>query len=187
MVITSTLTLATERICLNPAESTEVLGVLGENGIPGQAVVKDESRGTWMLADISDTSLAIAFTRVGVINYRKRVNPSTMALKTITAAYVYNSAGDKLVPIITSGVCICYCEDLNKDWPPGGDMMMSTTAGSLRDAQVEDTTHTATGSAVIRSIVASAAARIADGDTRCIIGLGRDYGRIWGGINRVGA
>lgn len=86
MVITSTLTLATERICLNPAESTEVLGVLGENGIPGQAVVKDESRGTWMLADISDTSLAIAFTRVGVINYRKRVNPSTMALKTITAA-----------------------------------------------------------------------------------------------------
>ncbi len=186
MVITDMNTLAMERICLNPAECTEVLGKLGENGIPGQAVVKDESLGTWMLADISDTSKAIAFTRIGIIDYRKRVNPSTMALKTITSAYVYNSAGDKLVPIVTSGVCCAYCEDINTDWPAGGDLMMSTTAGSLRDAQIEDTTHTVAGGAVIRAIVASAAARIADGDTKCIIGLGRDYGRIWGGINRVG-
>lgn len=186
MVYTSTTSFSTENICLNPhsADARCVLGHLGENGIPGQAVVKDESAGLWMLADTDDTSKGIAFTRIGIIGYEKRVTDSTtQALKTITAVYTYNCAGDKLVPIWISGICICYIVDLNTNWPAGGDMMMSSTAGSLTYMQVQDTTHADSGTAVIRATVASAAIRIKDGDTRTIVGIGKSYGEIWGGWN----
>jgi len=183
MVITSMLTVSYETICLNPEEGTCVMGVLGENAMPGQAVVKLGSTGVWMLADSDDDTAARRFQRVGIVGYDKRVNPSTGALKTITAVYTYNSAGDKQVPIWISGICYAFCVDINDIWPPGGELIVGSTEGSFSVQALAQGTHTETGTSVQASSVATAAARIADGDTICIVGIGRDFGSIWAGHN----
>jgi hypothetical protein len=183
MAITSMLTVSYETICLNPEEGICVMGVLGENAMPGQVVVKFDSTGVWMLADSDDTNNAMGQQRVGIVGYDKRINPSTMALKTITAVYTYNSAGDKQVPIWISGICYAFCIDLNETWPAGGDLTISSTAGSFQQSKLEQGTHTETGTSLQKRVAASAAARIADGDTICIAALGRNYGEIWAGHN----
>jgi len=190
MPITAVSTISTERICLNPHEGRSVLGTLGENCYPAQTVSKDESSGKWMLTDTAHAVPGTKFQRIGVVGYEKRVNQSTMALKTITDVWTYDSAGDKLVPIWISGILICYIVDQNADAPPGTDLIISSTAGSLTVAAIETLSDMATatsGKAVMQVVVASAAIRVADNDTVTVIGMGKNYGDIWGGLNTVGA
>jgi hypothetical protein len=185
MPITSILTVTKDRICLNPHEGRAVLGALGENCMPGQVVNKFDSTGVWMLADTDDSNNAMGLSRIGIVGYEKRVNPSTMALKTITAVWTYNSAGDKLVPIWTSGICVAFCVDINTTWPAGGDLRISSTAGSFTVSVLQTNVSTTAGTLYTDyHVVATAASRIADGDTICIVGIGKNFGDIWGGINR---
>lgn len=187
MVWTTITDNTAEDICLNPHESTCVHGTLGENAYPGQVVVKDESAGVWMLMDTDDSAIT-KYNRCGVVGYEKRVNGSTMALKLITDVYVYNCAGDKIVPIWTDGVVICYIDDTNADLPPGHEFIASSTAGSMKKQQLQTVSGgTTTLLALIQSVIGVSATRIADGDTFAVMGIGRHMGKIWGGINTVGS
>jgi hypothetical protein len=190
MATTAVSTISTERICLNPHEGRCVLGTAGENVVPGQVCMFYESTGVWMLADTDDTTIiGYRFSRIGIAGYEKRVNPSTMALKTITDAWVYNSAGDKLIPFWISGICIAYITDQNGDLPAGHHLMISGTAGSFTayaHGFLENMITATSGTGMIQPAVAALASRCVDDDTVCIVGIGKNFGDVWGGFNASG-
>ncbi len=174
-------------VILNPGDDDAecVMGTLAANSYPAQWVWKTESTGRWTLADSDLTTYGTYMRRGGVVGYEKRVNGSTGALKCITDVWTYDSAGDKNVPIWTSGIVFCFITDQNTYLPAGTELMVSSaTAGSLTVLALGALTISG-GSALLQPSVATTAMRVMDGDLITIVGIGKCRGRFWGGYNET--
>ena len=181
MANTAITDISTERILLNPTDSrvSVVTGTLDADTPPGSWVVYDSDNDQWIGAD-SDTA-AHKLRRVGVVGYKKRVNQSTGALKTITDNWDVSESEDKRTPIIVSGIVVAKCDDPSAAVDAGTDMMVSDTENSIK--VLAEATVTGTKTALKQVTAATVAANLANGDTVGIFALGSCMGDIWGGVN----
>ena len=174
MPITATTGISTEQICLNEARKIAVPGILtsGATYYPGQWVAYIVATQTWTLA--INTTGAVKGMKLGIIDYVKQVNQTTGALELITTAIDETAAWHKPHPIITDGICVAYCVDNSAAMGTGTSIQASSTSGS---SEIWDTTNHD------QVEVGILAADQANGDTRQIVGIGRDAGARWGGLN----
>jgi len=167
MPITAITTLSTSRICLNPAEGRCVDGILAGDYAPGTIVVN--IAGVWTIADSGTVTHKLM--KWGVVGYKKRVNQTTGAEKTIETAWDTSEVEDKRVPIWLSGFCIIALVDQAASKEAGYGLMVSATAGSLTlqdNAQID---------------MGSLAMDVISGDVFAIAAIGEFNGLRWGGYN----
>ena len=167
MAITAITTLSTERICLNPSEGKCVDGILAGDYTPGTIVVN--IAGVWTTANSGTATHKLM--KWGVVGYKKRVNQSTGALKTIETAWDTSEVEDKRVPIWTDGFLVVALVDQSGSKEAGYGLMVSATAGSLTlqdNAQIDH---------------GSLAMDVISGDVFAIAAVGSFNGGRWGGYN----
>ena len=159
-----------------------VSGEISTDMAPGAWVYNDESTKTWIPLDADTAAHKLAGPgQAGVILFRPR---HENGVAKILNSDDYDVTYYKKVPICTSGIVVCDIVDINGAAEAGTDVIASSTAESVT-VQVQEATGATTGTAIRNTPVGTLAAAVEDGDTKCICGLGKCRGKIWGGINET--
>ena len=167
--------LTTESIGVNRGsqEYRVVMGSPSGTILPGQFVVQDNTLNFWILACAAS---GYENTQIpGVVEYRKRVNESTMALQKIDTGYNTGNAGEATMPIITDGFVVAKCFDVARPCNIGTQFMLATgTSGSIAPLLTG-------ASGIMYTPVATVAKALPSGSLVGIFGIGSCMGARFGG------
>jgi hypothetical protein len=150
-------------------------GRLSTDMDPGSWVMRDAANNQWIPLD-TDTC-ALPFQQVGVVDFKQRLNATSLAEKLITNDYDISEAEDKLADIVISGTVVCKINDQNAAAYVGQKLIASSTAESATLLALAATgAGPTTGTAIRAEVIGELAVDIADDDTWCIANIGMMIG-----------
>lgn len=153
----------------------KVPGLLSTDMDPGSWVMRDGANNQWIPLD-TDTC-AVPFQQVGVVDYKQRLNRTTLAEKLITDDYDVSEAEDKMADIIISGTVVCKIKDQNAAKYVGQKLIASSTAETADLLALAATgAGPTTGTAIRSEVIGELAADLSDDDTWCIANIGAMIG-----------
>lgn len=153
----------------------KINGYLSTDMDPGSWVMYDGANAQWIPLDTDTCTEPLA--QVGVVDYKQRLNATTLAEKIITNDYDVSEAEDKHATIIVSGTVVAKIVDQNAAKYCGMKAIASSTAEAATLQALEATGAGPTGGTAIRhSVIGELAVDIADDDTWAVFNIGQMIG-----------